>query len=119
MTVKEFRTSDRLDDAEREGWIARWEWERDTCPQCGQQREVCSDPERLFYPQRDVCWSTVAQAMNEKRYHRLYRSALDSDPDALAGHHIWVSTEDLTPHDDFLAEGVGLAEPTTTDEAVT
>lgn len=116
MTLAEFY-SERLDDREREQWISLWQYEQDTCRECGQQRSVCSDPEQAFYPQRNICYATAAQRTAQRRYEALAKRA-NAPEGALDGDTIWVSTDNLTPDDDFLQEGIEVPERPD-DEVVT
>jgi predicted amidophosphoribosyltransferase len=42
------------------------------CPHCGRPRSECSDPEKVWYPQREVCYASMEQAASDARYHRLH-----------------------------------------------
>ncbi|KAB2807983.1 hypothetical protein F9L07_25270 [Pimelobacter simplex] len=90
-----------------------------TCPECGSPRELCSDPAVLWYPQRTLCYATMARASANARYDDLHDERPYHDgtfthwaKDRSAAHPfhardgvtIWVTTEDLTPDDDFLSD---------------
>jgi hypothetical protein len=104
----------------QEEWIAEWETERAKCPQCGRDRDECSDPDVDWYPQRSICWATVAQRVAIRHYNELHAEEPYHDGSFLNsaksysrqtpfrfddGVTIWVSRQDLTPDDDFLAQG--------------
>lgn len=98
-----------FDANERDSWHALEELKAATCPQCGNLRAICSDPDGVhgegFYPQRDVCWVTAAQDVATRRFRKLHEKA---KPDAggflpTDGSLVWASPENLTPDDDFLA----------------
>lgn len=74
------------------------------CPNCGNLRSVCSDPDTDWYPQRLWCGATATRDMVTRRWHDKHREA---KPDSLGflptdGAMFWASTEDLTPDDEFL-----------------
>jgi hypothetical protein len=79
------------------------DYQREVCPSCGNLRSVCEDPDRLWYPQRSVCWATASR---ENVVRRLNEKRRDVEPDRgylpSDGEHIWVSTHDLTPEADWL-----------------
>lgn len=100
----------RFDDAEREAWIAKWEFDQETCPDCGQQRSVCSDPAADYYPQRRICWASAASEVVHRHWSKLHD---DDKPDSAGylpadGVSLWVSPYDLSPGDDFLSAPGGL-----------
>jgi hypothetical protein len=81
-------------------------------------REVCGDPERLFYPQRAICWATANQAAAARRYEQMHHdmpfhdgnfanwsknASLDAPYRYDDGVTIWVSPDDITPDDHFLS----------------
>lgn len=87
------------------------------CGTCGNPREDCGDPDRVWYPQRRVCYAGRAQSVAD----RLYAMKHDETPfhngaerawakKATPGQafhfrdgvHVWVSPEDLTPDDKFI-----------------
>lgn len=83
--------------------------------------EVCSDPEVVFYPQRTICYADMEATAAREQYADLHdedsgmafhdgsfkvwsRRRSEAFPyGANDGVSIWVSTEDLTPDDDFLS----------------
>lgn len=105
----------RFDEAEREAWIARWEYEQDLCPDCGNPRSVCSDPNVDNYPQRSVCWVTAAGQVAQRRWAKKHENAKPDREGYLPddGVRIWMSRTDLTPDDDFLPNAV--SEPSSND----
>lgn len=73
------------------------------CPKCGNPREICSDPNRPWYPQRSTCYAKAAEEVAERVWRGKQEGksvALDMKP--TDGTHVWVSEFDLTPDDDFL-----------------
>lgn len=89
---------------EQESWTALAEYEAAVCPSCGNLRAVCSDPGVGWYPQRDMCYASAAR---EGVLRQLQRKHAEDKPnkDGLLptdGMGVWVSTEDLTPGDDFV-----------------
>lgn len=74
------------------------------CPSCGNLRSECSDPDRLWYPQRDVCYATAAELQVKRRLAKKHKPVAHDDPEphAMDGVHIWASLDDLTPDDDFI-----------------
>jgi hypothetical protein len=69
---------------------------------------VCSNPEGAhgegFYPQLSTCWVDATRENVTRQWRKKHEKAR---PDAAGylptdGRTPWVSTEDLTPDDDFL-----------------
>lgn len=58
----------------QEEWVADWEADRERCAQCGRPRSECSDPEVDWYPQRTICWATVARDVAVRKYREMYSS---------------------------------------------
>lgn len=78
--------------------------ELERCEQCNGPRSECEEPDRLWYPQRHICWKTAA---NEVAYRRWANANAEVEPDLAGflptdGTRLWVATEDLTPDDDFI-----------------
>jgi hypothetical protein len=76
------------------------------CPDCGNPRSVCSDPNVDNFPQRSVCWVTAAQEVAMRAWHK--KIGPNPKPDSVGylptdGVRIWMSRSDLTPDDDFLS----------------
>lgn len=74
----------------------------DVCPNCGNLRSVCSDPERALYPQREMCY---ASAVRELTWRRLRKNHGDPGTEKLHptdGMTVWASDFDLTPDDNFV-----------------
>ena len=74
------------------------------CPRCGRLRSECSDPELVWFPQRDMCYATANVEASQRRVQHKHK---DSPPKpsklhATDGMAVWVSTEDLTPDDGFI-----------------
>lgn len=93
-----------FDVNERDSWYALAEYEAALCPQCGELRSICEDPEQEWYPQRMVCWSSAARSVATRRFDKLHEN---DKPDAAGnlatdGTVVWVASEDLSPDDDFL-----------------
>lgn len=72
------------------------------CPSCGNLVSVCSDPDRPFYPQRRMCYSTAARAIAVRRLQEKHGHAEGTEAHPLDGMNVYASPEDLTPDDDFL-----------------
>lgn len=104
---------------ESEDWIADWELEHETCPTHHGPRSECSDAEQDWFPQLTVCHPTMQLAAANRRYDKIHENAPYHDgffrlwsenPSAITPFHyregvtIWLSKEDLTPDDDFLAQ---------------
>lgn len=73
------------------------------CPKCGNPREVCSDPDVDWYPQRSVCYASITQDVAERRW-KAKRAGKSIDAEGIneeSGTAVWVSTLDLSPDDDF------------------
>lgn len=98
-----------FDANERDDWYALWEYRQEVCPDCGNLRAVCSDPDGLdgqgFYPQRRICYATRARLATQRAWdaaHEREKPARETgwltDSD---GWSIWASLYDLTPDDDF------------------
>lgn len=103
--------------AERLARIIQDERERLECPQCGRPITECSDPERDWFPQRTLCYATMAQSWADARYDKKHEARPYHDGSfkqwskdrnqrfrfhARDGVKIWVHSADLTPDDDFL-----------------
>lgn len=73
------------------------------CPDCGNLRSVCSDPNALPYPQRSVCFFTAARAVVWRRIHKKHGQPEwdDPNPHVTDGWVVGMSQYDLTPDDDF------------------
>ncbi len=105
---------------EQEDYIAAWDAERHACPKCGGDPAVCSDPERPWYPQRQVCYATRERRAAERLFELLHKDTPFHDgsgerwakeasrafPVHFAdGVTISVALTDLNPDDDFLGTG--------------
>lgn len=106
-----------MPEAERSWWEARWEIKQATCPKCQRPRELCTDPDSTWYPQRSICYATREReaaeakyaALHEKRpYHDgTYESWAEKRTDDHPYHYsdgvtIWVAEQDVNPDDKFL-----------------
>lgn len=76
----------------------------EVCPDCGNLRSVCSNPEETIYPQRSYCYPSAVKAATWRRIEALY-----SPPDPKSGElhfvdglKVGTSMYDLTPDDGFL-----------------
>lgn len=90
-----------MPDADRELLLDHAEL---VCPRCGNLREVCSDPEVGYYPQRDVCYSTAAHELTMRRLKSKHKDN-EPGPDEfhpLDGVRVWMSAHNLTPDDKFV-----------------
>ena len=85
-----------------------WEYEQEICPQCGNLRVICSDPEGLygegFYPQLAKCWVSASRQMVVRRFDEKHKDARPDEVGYLPrdGALVWASTENLTPDADWL-----------------
>lgn len=115
-------TEPEFDAEERDSWYALAEYEDATCPQCGNLRSVCSNPDgesgQGFYPQRSTCYVTVARDAADRRWRERHKDAEPDEAGVLPtdGTYVWASPLDLSPDDDFLGPLkadwlVGFAEP--------
>jgi hypothetical protein len=107
--------------------VADWEREQESCGKCGRARSECSDPATVWYPQRTICYADMAASQVRWKYEQLHgpesqeqfhdgsfevwaprRS--DAFPfGAEDGVGFWVSTEDLSPLDNFLGDAGAMA----------
>lgn len=116
MTLAQF---DRLPASERDYWITRWERDRLTCRDCGNPLDECTDPKRVWYPYRRICYATMEREAAEAAYTALHEAAgfhdgtftswvkdrSDSHPYAAAsGVAISVAKRDVAPHDEFTTD---------------
>ena len=99
--------------------MARWQLDRETCPECGNPREMCEDPESLakWYPQRSICHATMQREAANRAYDKKHEDrpwhdgtwkrwaaewSLDFPFHYRDGVTVWVSDQDLTPDDHFI-----------------
>lgn len=83
---------------------------------------MCGDPERLWFPQRAICYATRERESAWARYRALHEKAPWHDgtesswsekQDVDHPYHfdhgvtVWVASQDVNPSDDFLAQGLG------------
>lgn len=96
------------DEDSREAAYALWQDERERCPECGQPRDVCADPDLDYYAQKSICWATAARLVNQRRWDDRNENARKDAAGYLPtdGVTIWVSPVDLTPDSDFLAPAI-------------
>lgn len=97
-------TEPEYDDDERDGWVALRQYEQTICPNCGNPRSVCENSETPFYPQLTHCWATAAREVATRKWSQKNEGV---KPDAAGylpddGTFLWVSTDDLSPGDDFI-----------------
>ena len=96
---------------------ARWAERQARCPHCGRDRAECSDPEKVWYPQREVCYATMESeaakakwaALHEARpwHDGQWRTWAEKRSDSHPYHRdhgltIGVHDTDLRPDDKFL-----------------
>lgn len=89
------------------------------CSQCGGDRADCSDPEKMWYPQRAICHLTRERMAAERRYAELHKDRPYHDGTERSwakeasrthpyhfndGVHVWVAVEDVNPDDQFLSD---------------
>ena len=98
-------TEPEFDRIERDGWADYDDYLDALCPNCGQLRSVCGDPEAPWYPQRTHCYATAARQSVMRRMGDYYRKVEPSESNGWMhpgdGVAYWVSTSDLSPDDDF------------------
>lgn len=97
--------------------MATWEAERFTCPQCHGPLDECADPDRDWFPQRSLCYKTMAAAAANAAYAEKHKAKPYHDGTFTFWHTdytsqtpfryddgatVWVSEHDLTPDDDFI-----------------
>lgn len=97
--------------------IDEWEREQGTCHHGGHQRADCADSERVWYPQRTVCYHSMVLADAQARYDEQHKTmqwhdgSFESWGSERSPEHpfhfktgvtIWLAESDLTPHDHFL-----------------
>ena len=105
-------TDEARDEAE-----ALWEADRLICPNCGNLREECADPDRLWYPQRHICYASKVRDMADRAYGEKHKDkpfhngrekgwakshSVKTPFHFRDGVRVWVSLHDLTPDDSFL-----------------
>lgn len=110
-----------MPEESRAWWRARHMREQLT-HSCGHPREVCSDPEREWYPQMTVCYPTMVTEAMQAKYARLHEkrpwhngSFTDwaEEPSVEHPYHythgttIWVSEQDLAVGGEFLSPSDG------------
>jgi hypothetical protein len=73
------------------------------CPDCGNLRSVCSDPDGLWYPQRRMCYATADREVLKRRVEQKHGHPGEKDTQRhpTDGMALWVAAEDLSPDDDF------------------
>jgi hypothetical protein len=82
-----------LPDEDRDLLLAEHEL---ICPQCGNLRSDCSDPERDWFPQESVCWATATLQSGKRDLAEFYA---DEKPQTghlhpLDGVTVWASDVD-------------------------
>lgn len=113
---------DALTPVEYAAHHAAWQRSLEECPHCGRTRAGCSDPEKVWYPQRNICRATMQAAAAQWLYDELHNeksgqrfhdgtfelwSAEQSRAFPFAhddGVTIWVSSVDLSPDETWLSE---------------
>lgn len=110
-------TESPWDDQARAEAEALIEAESLVCPQCGNLREDCSDPDKPWYPQRNICYASREQAAADRRYgakhekqpfHNGRDVGWSKDSAKHAPYHfregvrVYVAPFDVNPEDDFL-----------------
>ena len=104
---------------EVEDIIADWEIEQERCRFHGGPYGECPDAEKPWYPQMAICYPTMQLDAAKRRYEEIHKALPYHDGSfkrwaekpslGFPFHHsdgvtIWMSREDLTPDDDFLAQ---------------
>ncbi len=73
------------------------------CSSCGSLKSVCSNPEQGWYPQRDFCSNAASHEVTMRRLrHKHKDNEPGKAPHPLDGVTVWMSTQDLTPDDNFV-----------------
>lgn len=109
---------DALPEQERLWWL-EWERVRRNRHRCGNDRDVCSDPEREWFPQLSVCYSEMEQAAAAWRFEQLAERRGEFHDGSFKrwskvrsarhpyrysdGTTVWVSLEDHGEGGDFLS----------------
>lgn len=76
---------------------------RDICPQCGNLKSVCSDPDRPVYPQRTMCYVSAVKELTVRRVQKKYTQEPGIDGlHPTDGMSVWASPEDYSPDDEFV-----------------
>jgi hypothetical protein len=100
----------------RELVLARYDEKQGKCGLCGRPVAECSDPDRDRFPQRAVCYESMALAEANRLYdeahdglwhdgqHKTWRpQRTPATPFAPRdGVHLWMSSIDLSPDEEFL-----------------
>jgi len=60
-----------MPDSEREWWVAR-QARKDNKHTCGHPREVCADPDRVWFAQMSVCHVEMEAAAAQVKFDRLH-----------------------------------------------
>ncbi len=98
-----------------------WDRSREECPQCHRPAAECSDPDRVWYPQRLVCYATRETERLEREWRELHdektgRVFHDGTERSWSktfgaahpynyddGVRLFVTAVDLSPDDDWLS----------------
>lgn len=114
MTLEQFYALPEAED-----WIADWEIEAERCKFHGGPYSECPDGEIDWFPQRAICRPTMQLDAARRRYEELHKDKPYHSGDFTRwaekpslqfpfhysdGVTIWMSRDDLTPDDDFLAQ---------------
>lgn len=72
------------------------------CPSCGNLREVCSDPNRNWYPQKVTCYASADRELTMRRLQAKYKA----EPGTRSLHpfdgvSVWMSEHDFQPDETF------------------
>lgn len=70
MSLTQF---DSLPRGEQDLWVGRWERKQATCSDCGRPLDECSDPERVHYPFRSVCYVSMNLEAAGAAYDALHK----------------------------------------------
>jgi hypothetical protein len=106
------------DEDSREVAYALYYDELERCKRCGLLHSECSDPKRVHYPQRSICYATMEREAAVRTYQRLHEalpyhdgkfSSWSKNASASYPYHfmdgvvIFTALEDLNPKDSFLS----------------
>jgi hypothetical protein len=87
-----------LPDAEQDEMTA---YTTEVCPNCGNLRSVCSNPETPWYPQQSTCYASAARDRVWRAIHDKHKQPKGMAEHFADGKVVWMSQHDLTPDDTF------------------
>lgn len=76
----------------------------EVCGECGNLRVDCSNPDAEWFPQRTMCYATADLAVLRRRAEQRFgHPEKQTERHPRDGMHLWVSSQDASPDDDFLS----------------